>query len=455
MSGPKKNKTSTRTPLTVEVYEDLGDEHDVMDLLGRGIRADATTLAARDGFARAPFWAAACRAGPQALDVLLAAGCRFLPATSQADPTRHTVLLTFALSHGPSRADWVLDAFERGALDPGSLGAPNDAWEALHQLVARMDLARDMGESQRSFVSIIAAQLGGPTPSSAADDDGDGDGYSEALDDDELRAHPSCSAWRERFADKLEAAVGPCPESALAELAPRGMFWALERHLAQKPCSLVLAHSICEGRLPWPGRSDPFRSGRSDLASARTAGALLLPSSPVLDLALDARTAAPSRIAFALAAGASHAQASDEPLCSLCAAVFGAESEDFHDSTPLSYLIHPMLSAVGQAPKTTAHYPESAFVLAAAGCSALAPGRLGVSALQMARAHLQQKSSTRRRAHTFFGGLIGLAPSGRAAGYDPPSKSLADAIELIALREELELAARAPQSAAPPRSKSL
>ena len=122
-----------RSRLTVFDFELLGDAAELRVLLARGVSPNARIGAERYGVDRAPLWIAACRAGPEALQVLLESGCSFEPALFSRS-CKQSCFLPHAVASGPARALWALRAAKAGAIPLHALGAPHELWSVFHTL---------------------------------------------------------------------------------------------------------------------------------------------------------------------------------------------------------------------------------------------------------------------------------------------------------------------------------
>lgn len=393
----------TRPRLTVVDFERVGDADDLRALLARGVPPDARLGAERDGVDRAPLWIAACRAGPDALQALLDAGCSFEHASLGRGPGR-AFLLPRAVAAGSSRARWALSAAAAGLLPDHAHGTSADLWRSFHALCGRAQ------ESHESSAFLLG------------DQDGDAARGAARSELSELRL-------------MVQQRAGPCEAAELRALAPARLYWTLSLHLeARGSVPSRLAQEICDSRLPAGGSGSIIGEVRGPwtwlLSDAARSGALLASAAPSMDLALDAARARPWELAFARAAGAQANLASEEPLAVFVRSVLDPLAEPHLSS--LSGALPAAIAASFERP-TELEKAFSACVeeLVAAGSLFSRRDRFGRSA----RARASDYESALLGAANAKPGPGGAFPAG--SPLLPPGGHLPSLILALSEREEL------------------
>lgn len=322
-SSPPKNKLRRRL---------LASEYDAIahgaDFVALGLHPQARSAAHRNGFIRAPLWAACARSGIKACEFFLAQGGQFDHQSTGSPP----LAFMFALSH--EHAEWMLSLIEAGRIDAAEACLdPAKAWSAFESHCERMD-------------ALHARPL---LPSEAID---------LALG----------------FHRRIRALYGDPPSTFCVGLSAQRNFVALCACLTEITPDAEAAQAILDARSLMRPDITSQAIYRLDFQSAlaKTAGRLLLPAHPSSDVFADVKHCDPLAASLAMGAGARV----DDPLHPPLAALAQGILNSFKGDGSIAMLMAPLIRHSGPASRNM--HPEAFFaqmlIDAGALASAAAPG---------------------------------------------------------------------------------
>lgn len=387
----------------------LASEYDSIakgaDFAALGLHPQARSGAYRDGFTRAPLWAACARSGVAACEVFLARGGRFDPQSTGAP------VLAFMFSLSLEHAQWILSLIEAGRIDAAeACPDPAKAWGAFESHCDRMDAlhARPLLPSES-----IAHALG--------------------------------------LHRRIRALYGDPPASFCTQLSVARNYVALCACLAEITPDVETAQTILDARSFMRPDITSQAIYRLDFQSslAKTAGRLLLPAHPSSDVFADVKHCDPLAAAFAMGAGARV----DEPLQPPLAALAQGILNSFKGDGSIAMLMAPLIRHSGQASRNM--HPEAFFaqMLIDAGslATSAAPGMK--SAFELAQDIRAILGKNNEPELGFSLRSIYALLSSRNPGLDmsDPFEAFCLCIERQAEREHIALAATGASPSSPPR----